>query len=264
MPAMKISESMLLDALDSASSVYLLEPNYRRKYVPAGLAKISTYLKHRGTPVDFGREYSGGNHDLVCITSLFTSQAAKVLEAYDRVRFFAPDSKIIIGGIYASLMPGHAAKEMPGAELFIGYSKTLDLEIPDYDTDWGVKPPWDQASITFTSRGCSNNCPYCAVPRLEPGFWINPSWESHIVADRPIAMISDNNLSSAPWRHLSDVIAFLKDGNKKVIFDNGFDCKLITTKLASRLADLKYTRRGMRLAFDRIEEDAVFSRRSVG
>jgi hypothetical protein len=71
-------------------------------------------------------------------------------------------------------------------------------------------------------------------------------------------MVSDNNLSAAPREHLFAVIDFLKEHDKRVTFDNGFDCKHIDSELAQRLAGLRFARQGMRLAFDRIEEDGVF------
>jgi hypothetical protein len=70
-------------------------------------------------------------------------------------------------------------------------------------------------------------------------------------------MISDNNLSSTP-DHLLEVCEYLYNHSKSVVFDNGFDCKLITPEIATALAKLRYVRTGLRLAFDRIEEDGVF------
>jgi hypothetical protein len=70
-------------------------------------------------------------------------------------------------------------------------------------------------------------------------------------------MISDNNLSANP-EHLDRVIELLTQQGKKVVFDNGFDCKFITEDMATKLGKLKFTRCGMRMAFDRIEEDGTF------
>jgi len=71
-------------------------------------------------------------------------------------------------------------------------------------------------------------------------------------------MISDNNLSAAPPEHLEAVIDELVRKGKRVVFDNGFDCKHITDDLVAKVAKLKFYRNGMRLAFDRIEEDGLF------
>ncbi|GAH27965.1 unnamed protein product, partial [marine sediment metagenome] len=56
-------------------------------------------------------------------------------------------------GIFASLMPEHIYKRTK-AKIFVGYSKELDKQIPDYSIDWQTNPPWDNAMLVFTTRGC--------------------------------------------------------------------------------------------------------------
>jgi hypothetical protein len=71
-------------------------------------------------------------------------------------------------------------------------------------------------------------------------------------------MISDNNLSAQPIEHIEEICNFISENKKSVVFDNGFDCKHINEKMANLLSKLKFVRVGLRLAFDRIEEDGVF------
>jgi len=250
----QVDESTMLSMLDNAKSVFLLEPPYRRKYIPLGLAKISSYLKERGKEVAFGREYNSKKYDLVCCTSLFTYESESVLKALWDLRFWH-HGPILIGGIFATLMPDKLPEDV---HVFPRYSKTLDSYVPDYSINWRVDKPWDEYSFTFTTRGCPNKCAYCAVWRLEPELWINPNWRAHIVDEKPFAMVSDNNLSAQPSEHLFEVVDYLAEKKKKVVFDNGLDCKLITPEKAKKLATLKYARTGLRLAFDRIEEDGIF------
>ena len=73
-------------------------------------------------------------------------------------------------------------------------------------------------------------------------------------------MISDNNLSAQPIKHFKEICNFLIKNSKRVVFDNGFDCKQITKESAELLGKLKYVKTGCRLAFDRIEEDGVFQK----
>jgi hypothetical protein len=247
-----LDELNLLEKL-KAKSVFLLEPDYRRKYPPLGLAKIASYILSQGGNVRYGRTYSGEPCDLVCVTSLFTYDSAAVLGAIGQVRFFG-DRPIIVGGIYASLMPKHILRHYD-VDIFRGYSRTLDQCVPA-DLDWGVESPWNQYSYVFTSRGCPNQCPYCAVWRIEPDRWINPVWKDHITKD--YVMISDNNLSACD--HIYQVLDYLGDTEKRVIIDNGFDCKYINVDMARRLARLKFERQGMRIAFDRIQEDGIFQK----
>jgi len=53
-------------------------------------------------------------------------------------------------------------------------------------------------------------------------------------------MISDNILSAQPSAHIKEVCNFMIEHKKRVVFDNGFDCKHITPELASLLGRLKY------------------------
>lgn len=251
-----VDESEMLAMLDASRLTLLIEPAYDRKYPPIGLGKIARYQKDRGRWTTFARRYTGQRDlDLICITSLFTMDAGIVTATVREAG--QAGVPVLVGGVYASLMPKHLAANCDGAHIFRGYSQVLDQAPPRYDRNWGIEDPWDQFSFTFTTRGCPNRCKYCAVHRIEPQVWINPRWREHILRDKPNAMISDNNLSQAP-DHLADVVDYLWKQQKRVVFDNGFDCKLVTDDMAMRLARLAYTRSGMRLAFDRIEEDGVF------
>lgn len=253
---MIVSEVEMLELLGRAKKVTLLEPPYKRKYPPLGLSKIASYIDNH-TRVTFQRDYEPWGEDLVCITSLFTYDSRKVLDAIAQVSFLNPTATVLVGGVFASLMPKMIENQYPNVNVFVGYSKVLDQCIPA-NLEWRVDDPWDKFSFVFTTRGCPNRCKYCAVWHLEPDMWINPTWREHLSNDKPYAMISDNNLSAHPTEHLKAICDFLIEHKKSVVFDNGFDCKHITPEIASLLAKLKYARSGLRLAFDRIEEDGIF------
>lgn len=166
---------------------------------------------------------------------------------------------LLIGGIFASLMPDYIY-EKTGIKVFAGCSKRLDQYAPDYSIDYGIRGFWENASISFTTRGCPNRCAYCMVWRMEPEFYIIPSWRESLFNDKPIALISDNSLLSAPIEHLSEVVKILVEREKKVIFNNGFNCRMISDENAKLLARLDYIRNGLRLGFDRMEDDGYYQR----
>jgi len=73
-----------------------------------------------------------------------------------------PESRVIFGGIYPTLCPGHA-KQSQADEIFTG-------ELPEanfFDSDLDMLDYIPSYSIIKASRGCPNKCSYCAVHLLE-------------------------------------------------------------------------------------------------
>jgi len=251
-----INEQQMLRMLDGAKSVLLLEPNYSRKYLPLGLAKIATYIS--GKQFVYHRYYKSYPCDLVCISSLFTYDLPQVLLAISEVRSYDQHVPIIVGGICASLIPEMFPE---GINVFVGTSDVLDQCVPDYQhVDWEIASPWNEFSFTFTSRGCPNKCAYCGVWRLEPNRHIVSNWREHIVASKQYAMISDNNISSFPTEHVCNVANYLCELGKQVIIDNGLDPKHVTPKVCVALARVSFYKEGLRLSFDRLSEKEVFTK----
>lgn len=73
--------------------------------------------------------------------------------------------------------------------------------------------------ITFTSRGCDLNCPWCFVPKLEGEF-------RAIKNIAPGNIIQDNNILLADRKHLSKVFSMLKK-QKGIRFLGGLDSRLL-------------------------------------
>jgi hypothetical protein len=247
--------------IDNAKKVVLLEPMYPRTFIPLGLAKIATYVKSRGGEVVYQRKYRPCGEDLVCITSFFTWYYKEVHDAIRDVmalNFFDENVKIMVGGVYASLMPEHLEKAFPNVYIFRGCSTVIDEYTPDYTIDYLLEDKWKNISNIYTTRGCPNNCKYCTVQKLEPKLRIIKNWKEHIDPTKSEVMISDANLSAQNIDHIRNVLNYLIDSKKKICFRNGFDCKYISDEVAALLGKIKFASSGMRLAFDRIEEDGVF------
>lgn len=89
-----------------------------------------------------------------------------------------------------------------------------------------VKP-----GITFTSRGCNNQCPWCFVPKYEGKLseYENPAI-GHIVGD--------NNLLQCSKSHIEKVFAMLRS-QKKINFNGGLQTSLITDWVIEQLESLK-------------------------
>ena len=256
---MIIKESEMLERMKSAKNVLLIEPKYTSKYPPLGLAKIKTFLNQNGVKSTFSRGMIHLKFDLICITTLFTYYSKQVFDVIESVGIINSDTPIIIGGIMASMVP-EVFQKYKNVSVFTGYSRILDQCIPDDKILVREDPIFNDFSMVFTSRGCVNRCPYCMVWKIEKDIWINDKWKDMIIPNRPNLMILDNNLSAISFEQLKEIIDYSVINKKKILFENGLDCKHITKEMADELARVRFVRNGMRLAFDRIEEDGVFQK----
>lgn len=88
-----------------------------------------------------------------------------------------------------------------------------------------------QPGVTFTSRGCDNNCPWCLVPANEGGL--------RLLEIKPGHIIQDNNLLQTGRAHMSKVFAMLKAQPRGAKFSGGLDSELVTDWVADELRGLR-------------------------
>lgn len=259
-----IDESELIETLKKSKNVLLIEPPYRRQYIPLGLAKIASFVKNNGGKIKYSRgSISNSNFDLICVATCFTNDFDIVIKSVRDIENSILFRKIpvIIGGICASLIPNDLVNETKRAKIFVNCSDILDGYLPDYSIDWQVKGFFQDCMTLFTTRGCPNKCGYCMVWRMEPKFHILNYWKENIEKiNISNCVLSDNNFLAANPEHIESVINCLNENNKKVIFNNGVDCKLINDDNAKLLASLAYTRNGFRTAFDRMTDDGHYQK----
>lgn len=233
--------------------VLLVEPNFpippksknHRDFLPIGLLKLASYHKATGDEVKLVR----GNQNLpdfypdqIKITSLFTYWANYVWES---VRFYKgnyPNAKVIVGGIYASLMPEHC-KKSGCDEVFVGVDKKADKFKPDYNL---VNVDYQ---IVHTSRGCLRRCKFCGTWKIEPKFTYKKSVKDEICSNRVI--FYDNNLLANPY--IKDILRELMNAKHKdrVVYSEsqcGIDGRLLTLELAELLKRARFI--NPRIAWD--------------
>lgn len=204
--------------------VLLVEPNYKNKYPPMGLMKISTYHKMLGDEVRFVKgvdpNVDAAVWDRIYITTLFTfdfSISAETILHY--MRLVDDVSSLYVGGIMASLMPENIV-EATGIDrshiltgLFtdtsvVGDNNDINVDqLPlDYDIleDVNYKYPAGDNYFAYTTRGCPNHCSFCAVPILEPNFHVTNNIVEQIkVIDQKYGpkqhlLLLDNNVLNTP------------------------------------------------------------------
>ena len=167
----------------------LVEPNYKNKYPPIGLMKISTYYKNKGDLVDFRKGIIPASdvkkYDRVLITTLFTFDFDECVETIQYYINALNVNKVYVGGIAATIMPENFIKKIPELQLIkgqlytsdlLGYQDNINIDnlALDYDILWDIEYhyPMEDSYFIYTSRGCVRQCPFCAVRILEPEFKI--------------------------------------------------------------------------------------------
>lgn len=205
-------------------NVLLVEPNYKNKYPPMGLMKISSYHKMLGDNVKFVKgidpSIDAAVWDRIYITTLFTfefSISVKTILHYMQLK--KDSSSIYVGGVMASLMPEKIV-EATGINrsqiltgLFTDTSVVNDHnninvdQLPlDYDIleDVNYKYPAGDNYFAYTTRGCPNHCSFCAVPILEPSFHVTNNIVEQIRAidqkygPKQHLLLLDNNVLNTP------------------------------------------------------------------
>ncbi|KFZ26200.1 MAG: hypothetical protein KQ78_01551 [Candidatus Izimaplasma bacterium HR2] len=167
--------------------VLLVEPNYKNKFPPIGLMKISQYHKERKDYVVFykgTKDFKSNYFDRIYITSLFSFEYKITLLTANYYADLFPDSKIFIGGISATIMSNEYKLELNENIILIEGQLTnsnmlgfrdninIDMLIPDYDILDEIDYVYKEKDSYFVhfSRGCVRSCDFCAVSTLEPKF----------------------------------------------------------------------------------------------
>ena len=211
--------------------VLLVEPNYKNKYPPMGLMKISTYHKMLGDEVRFVKGFDPDVDeevwDRIYVTTLFTFDFALDVETINHYKLLVNDiDDLYVGGIMASLMPDRVA-EATGIDrthiltglltdtAVVGDNNDINVdELPlDYDIleQTPYKYPAGDNYFAYTTRGCPNHCSFCAVPILEPHFHVTNNIIDQIKAidekygpKQHLLLLDNNVLNTADLKSLVD------------------------------------------------------------
>ena len=204
--------------------VLLVEPNYKNKYPPMGLMKISTYHKILGDEVCFVKgtdaRVDAEVWDRIYVTTLFTFDFTISIETIKHYMRLVDDvDSLYVGGIMASLMPekvieatgikrSHILTGLFTDTSVVGDNNDINVDqLPlDYDIleDVDYKYPAGDNYFAYTTRGCPNHCSFCAVPILEPNFHITNNIIEQIKAidqkygPKQHLLLLDNNVLNTP------------------------------------------------------------------
>ncbi|MHC1722954.1 MAG: hypothetical protein AB9836_07120 [Aminipila sp.] len=213
-------------------NILLVEPNYKNKYPPMGLMKISTYHKNRGDKVVFYKgimpkeQFEDYKFDRVYITSLFTFYYGITLKTIKAYQKLISSYQIYVGGIMASLMTKKLTQDIDNEitvltglltdTISIGFDDKINIDTLPLDyyliDDITYKYPAGNNYFAYTSRGCTNKCKFCAVPKLEPKFKLTNNLINQIntikeqYGEKQNLLLLDNNILSFDLNTLSEVV----------------------------------------------------------
>lgn len=177
------------------------------------LMKISAYHKSCGYDVSFTNT---NDPDVVYASVIFKKNKHDT----DGLRFYYPNSTIIIGGSGYSL-----DSKLPD---------NVDLIKPDYD----LYPSMDY-SIGYTTRGCNRNCTFCIVQTKEGRFHIRQHPQEFFDERFDKIVFLDNNiLLNKKW--FFEVMNFCNDHSLTIDFNQGLDIRLVDNDIAKVLSESKF------------------------
>lgn len=98
-------------------------------------------------------------------------------------------------------------------------------------SSWFEPGLYVKQGVTFTSRGCDNNCPWCAVPDREGNLRETNSFA-------PGYIIADNNLLQTAQQHQAEVFAMLRT-QRAAVFSGGLQASLLSDWFVDQLKTIK-------------------------
>ena len=228
--------------------ILLVEPNYKNKYPPLGLMKISTYHKMLGDEVRFVKgfdpEVDKEVWDRIYVTTLFTFDFDVDVQTINHYKLLVNNiNDLYVGGIMASLMPDKivAATGIERSHILTGlFTDTSvvgddnDINVDELPLDYDIleqidyKYPAGDNYFAYTTRGCPNHCSFCAVPILEPHFHVTNNIidqirtiDSKYGPKQHLLLLDNNVLNTADLKGLVDDLCTAGFGRGKKYADPG-------------------------------------------
>ena len=276
---------------EDIKKVLLVEPDFpipnksrnHSNFLPIGLLKIASYFRSKSievelirfeekddedynqTKLDFRTDDEKDNDpNLIFVTSIFTYWSKHVIKAVLHYKNKYPNAKIIVGGIYASLMPDHCLENTHCDEIITGPIAEVEKCPPAYDL---VDVDYQ---IIHTSRGCIRKCGFCGTYIIEPVWDCKESIKEEIEENqkrqyehnkKPLKKIIfyDNNLlANEHIENILDELIELKK-EKKITYvesQSGFDGRILMKKphLAEKLKEAGF--KNPKIAWDHRMRDA--------
>jgi hypothetical protein len=218
---------------------------------PTIFADIPRHYRRFGLPRAEFQNFlaSQAPFDFVLVQTAMTYWYIGVQEIIDTLRGFSPKTKIVLGGVYATICAVHA--QQLGADFVVNGTDLAPLwHFLESAPDDGCMPFWDlypklQTGVLKLADGCPFCCTYCSVPQVYPKFHARP-------IERSIAELEflnqlgvehvafyDDALLYQPEQILKPFLRAVLKGNIRVNFHtpNALNARFIDRSLAQSMVD---------------------------
>jgi radical SAM superfamily enzyme YgiQ (UPF0313 family) len=147
---------------------------------PPVFSKIPRHYRRFGLPrTEFQKLLmEEGPFGFALIQTVMTYWYLGVQEVIEDIKTYSPNTKIVLGGVYATLCPQHA-KDL-GADLVIeGLNLQPLWQFMNAVPNMQELPSWEaypklEVGILKLAEGCPFRCTYCSVPQVYPKFIARP------------------------------------------------------------------------------------------
>jgi Radical SAM superfamily len=147
---------------------------------PAMFAHVPRHYRRYGLPRQHFATFLAdhGPFDVALIQTVMTYWYPGVKEVIDDLRYFAPHTRIVLGGVYATLCRPHAQRL--GADLVLDHDDLAPLwQLLGVLPRLTAPPLWEAygrlpVGILKLADGCPFRCTYCSVPQVYPRFVARP------------------------------------------------------------------------------------------
>lgn len=248
----------------TTKNILLVQPSFpipkkrkiKHESIPIGLLKIGTYLrdcKKYNVKLVLGNQPLEFPADEVWITSLFTYWSDYVHESIEFYRSVYPNAAIVVGGIYASLMP-ECLQKIKGIKVVTGQHHQAEEWCRNHGVDYSLLDVPVDMQIIHSMRGCFRRCDFCGTWKIERKEEFYRDISKLIKTNHVV--FYDNNLLRHP-----DIVEILKElaalrvNGKRVIFESqsGFDGRILTDEIAKLLKKANF--KNPRIAWDHAMSD---------
>lgn len=191
-------------------------------YPNFALAKIARYHKEQGDEVEWALPFE--HYDRVYMSKVFN---------------FSPDDLTV-----------YNADEVIRGGTGYDIKSQLPDEIDRLQPDYSIYPalPKDTA-YGFLTRGCSNKCPWCVVPRKEGKIRPYMDVDEIAIEGRKKLVLMDNNILAAGDYAVQQLEKIIERGYR-VDFNQALDARLVNDEYARLLAKIKWLHNRIRFGCD--------------